>query len=352
MAIDIPVPKIVPDAPLGGYGLGVYNALMDKALEQQKAKLFNQYYGPNIESEIAGRNALTEGRKIENQYSPERLQIANQVARENLEQLRKTNPFAYEQIKINTQYLPQEKQAALQKSQAMTQYYNMGGPGTGVANKAQAAYQNLVAKDNPNLPPEKLYEAANVLAQGGNALSDGTPLNPLSPSSRQALNVMMKYGTTSPLITKSIQGQQAEKEIEVLSKFAQKGLEPYGNTYFGYSPQAIMDSFKNDAKSQERLGELIAAQQLQFEISQNQIRLANGQPGVTTTQELMDMGMQRIKQLYPRLSSKARETAQKYFIKALQEANKARTSIDIGAASASTFGKQNSNKDNDPLGIR
>ncbi len=48
--------------------------------ELTKQNLENKYYAPNIESEIANRNALTKGYNINNQYAPDRLRLANEHA--------------------------------------------------------------------------------------------------------------------------------------------------------------------------------------------------------------------------------------------------------------------------------
>lgn len=54
MAINIPVPKIVPDVGPGGPISDVYNRLTQSALEQRKRELENQYYG-----QTAQANALS-----------------------------------------------------------------------------------------------------------------------------------------------------------------------------------------------------------------------------------------------------------------------------------------------------
>lgn len=168
--------------------------------------------------------------------------------------------------------------------------------------------------------------------EGIKMLTGNTSLEDIAESKGIDLNeVTPIYAPTSPIITKDIQARQAEAEISELAKYAQKGLEPYADTFAGYNPQQIMDTFRTDETSQKKLGKFIASQQLQFEIAQNQIRLAMGQPGVTTTQELMDLGMQRVSALYPKLSGKARQEAQNYFIEALKAGNEARQKVSHGS---------------------
>lgn len=99
--MPLPIPKIIPDVGQGGGLLDSMNALNDyrrnSALANQEqikayyqpdqmrlanelSKLRNQYYGPNIQSEINNRNALTQGQNITNQYLPDKLRLANALA--------------------------------------------------------------------------------------------------------------------------------------------------------------------------------------------------------------------------------------------------------------------------------
>src|ERR1700741_315092 len=70
---EIPMPTAEQLFPAGGQLIRSGNALNDFRMKQ----LQNQYYGPNIESEMANRNALTQGQNITNQYMPEKMKLAN-----------------------------------------------------------------------------------------------------------------------------------------------------------------------------------------------------------------------------------------------------------------------------------
>jgi hypothetical protein len=271
----------------------------------QKAKLYNQYYGPNIQSEMGFRNAQTS-------------------------KLNMMTPLEAQELKLKNQFYPD-------LTKAQMNMYNMGGRGgIGTGGREELMFQSFVSKDNPQLgnDPAKIYEASNVLRQGGNKLSDGTPINPLSPAAQSSLDRVMKSGTTTGALTPLLNAVGAEKEIDVLSDYAQKGLKPYGTTILNMNPDQIMDSFKSDAKSQLKLGKFIAAQQLQFEIAQNQTRIAMGQPGITNTQELMHRSQQSIDAKFPRLSYAARQEANRYFIDALKEGLKARQKAGISPSKA------------------
>jgi len=344
----LPLPRVVADVGPGGplvTAMGGMNAL-------QKAMLENKYYGPNIQSEINNRNALTEGQNITNQYLPDKLRLANAFAQlhnqyygPNIQsEINNRNaltnkyntmtPLEAKELELKNQFYPQLTRSQIDSAKALANIRKFGGGGVGVGGKEELLFQNLVGRDNPGLSPDQVYEASNVLREGGNRLADGTIIKPLSQAAKSSLNRLAKYDTTAPLITGNIKGAQAEAEIDALAKHAQEGLRPYGNTYLGYSPAQIIDSFKSDDKSQDRLGKFIASKQLQYEIAQNQIRLANGQPGVTSTQELMNLGMQNIKSAFPKLSAHAREAAQNYFIEGLKKGFQERKKINLGASNA------------------
>jgi len=75
-----PIPSIEYQ---NGYDQFLSRQKNQNSLKEQELR--NKYYGPNIESEMANRNALTQGYNINNQYAPERLGLANKQAQQNLE---------------------------------------------------------------------------------------------------------------------------------------------------------------------------------------------------------------------------------------------------------------------------
>lgn len=223
--------------------------------------------------------------------------------------------------------------ARINSLNSLSQLRGSGMQGGTAAIKDENYYNNAVARDNPDLSPEQIQEAANVYAQGGDTLNDGTKLNAPSPATTRALDRVIKSTTTSAVITQGIKANQAEAEIDVLQDYAQKGLKPYGNTFMGYSPKQIQDTFKSDETSQKQLGRFIASQALQYEIAQNRIRLANGQPGVTSTQELMQLSGQNVKSKFPHLTETARNEAARYMDEALKAGNRARQKSGISPSS-------------------
>ena len=229
--------------------------------------------------------------------------------------------------KILNQFLGEREPAEIGEIKARSKSYGRGGGRGGVGSKDESLFQNSVAQLNPELDERQQVEAANAYAEGKDRLSDGTPLAPITPLVQRNLDRAYKSTTTANLINQGVRANQAEAEIGVLQDYAQKAMAPYGDTVFNMSPEQIKDSFKTDPESQKRLGKLIAAQALQYEIAQNRIRLANGQPGVTSTQELMQLSGQQLHTKFPRLSAEARQEASRYLDEALKEGNRVRQNV-------------------------
>jgi hypothetical protein len=220
------------------------------------------------------------------------------------------------------------------KKQYDLQAINRGFGGAGM--KEQNYLQSIVQKDYPDFTPEQAYEATNVYMNGGDTLSDGTKLNPPSPTFTASLDRLTKYGTTSPIITQAIQTEQAKAAIPVMQDYALKGMAPYGDTIFNVSPDQLIDTTKKDKESQIRLGRAIAAKQLSFDLAQEYIRLSRARPGVTITNELMELGQNNINYMYPKLSQIAREESMRYLFEALNKANEQMLKVPIGASNAYT----------------
>jgi hypothetical protein len=329
------------------------NAFSDEKLKQKKQEIENQYAAQTAQSDIDSKNAQSDYTKTQNALYPQKTQsemgYQNALTREANQKasdpLLGTSGFGGEQAALSYcanklgKDSPEFKkiQDDYNQKKLSEQQSSMSGLGTG--GREEQFFQQLVSKDNPQLKsPDKIYEASNVLRMGGDRLSDGTILNPLSPASKASFDRITKGTTTAPLITKSVQANQADAEIQAISGEAQKDIHDYGDTVLGYSPQQIMDSFKSDKASQQKLGRFIAGQQVQYEIAQNEIKLANGQPGVTSTNELMNLGQQMIKAKYPKLSAEAREAAQKRFTEILQIGLKARNKVGISPSDISKGG--------------
>lgn len=338
-----------------------FGNLMGNALKNYMNIIQAQYAQPSAEQKLQEAILQNKGLTQQQEWNPKiwQSEIGLRGAEQGLygqqaEKIRQMLPGEVLAQNITNKYLDPMQQAELKLKEAYSHYYNMGGPGMGVGQKEMIGFKNQILTEHPELAndPQKVNDLASAYLNGQATFSDGTPVPPPSGVIRSMTDQIFKRGTTSPLLTGNIRANQAEKEIDVLDAYAQKGVEPYGTTYLGKSPQQISDSFKSDDESQTRLGRFIAAQTLQNEIAQNRTRLANGQPGITQTHDLMKLSGQMIDTLWPRLSGKARKEASRYLDEALKEGNKARQSVQTGASSLAgyQYGKPNTQKISSELG--
>lgn len=307
MAWDIPSPTETGNGLLKGFETG--SQMMNRIIQNKIAQQTENRQQSLVPSEIELRQA----------QARQSLAHAASAASEN-----SMAPLKTELIKAK---IASEKELAKMRSLG-------GGTGTGAGLKEIMGITRQIMMDNPGMDMGKANQIASAYLSGSDKLPNGEQVPEASGITRSLLDQNKKRGTTAALITKGVLANQAHTEIGVLSDFTQKALAPYGNTYDGYSPSEIMDSFKNDEKSQKQLGRFIAAQQLQYEIAQNEIKVAGGETGITQTQELMNLGQQLIKAKYPKLSYAARQEANRYFLEALSAGLKARNKLGINAAFA------------------
>jgi len=326
------------------------NAMKSLLLLEQPQKFGEESQGRQLKNALSQYKVQEEPQRFSSEMSTADIARAFQKAQAN--KLNTMTPLEAQELAQKNALYPELTRSQIANNLALSKQRELGITGLNAGGKEEYYYKNSIAQSNPEFTKEQIFEAANAVREGRDTLSDGKKIN-ITPDMVASLDRATKYTTTSPLITGNIKGAQAEAEIGALAKHAQSGLKEYGKTYAGYSPQQIIDTFKTDKKSQERLGKFIAAKQLQYEIAQNQIKLANGQPGVTSTQELMDLGMQNIKAAYPVLSQEARETAQNYFIEGLKKGFEARKKVRLGASGAFNPSRETqTSNNNDPLGLR
>ena len=282
-----------------------------------------------LRSKLANKN-----QEILNQYLPrsEEARIGNTEANTGL-----TKENTYKQQILNN-FLPRREEAEIGNTIAQSNYYNRGGAGAGVGTKYQTAYMNEVAKDNPGLTGDQIREAANAYAQGKTTLNDGTQLAPMSPSTQLAFDNAVKASSTAQGINQSNLANQADAELKVFTDLSKEWSKPYASALLNKSPAQILDTFKNDDESQTKLGKVIAANALQFEIAQIRNRIAGGNPGITSTQQLMNESMQHINAVWLRLSAKARSVATDSLNEAITKGLRARNKVGFGAGA--TFNKK------------
>lgn len=97
----------------------------------------------------------------------------------------------------------------------------------GVGAKNEQFFEQLVGRDNPQLgnDPDKIFEASNVLRQGGDRLADGTPLNPLSPASLGMYDTLTKSQNTAQGINQQRFAATLDNTFKVADKHADQAFE-------------------------------------------------------------------------------------------------------------------------------
>lgn len=199
--------------------------------------------------------------------------------------------------------------------------------------RMQANVIDNIQKDNPDFTEEQARNAADQLLLGQRELPDGTEIK-IGGLTNQALNSLVKYGTDAAQRNALISGEQAEAETEVMIPFIQKGIQPYGNTYFGKSPALIADIGKakvGDEAAQKRIGEFLAARTLQLEWYQLQQRMQTGKVTVAATRELIERGVATIGGDFNSLTPESQKIAIDTVQEAVKKAYGARKEVGIGA---------------------
>jgi hypothetical protein len=227
--------------------------LLHKKNAAEMLGLQNQYYAPNILSEIAARQATTnrtnqltplevieqqlknsrtsqltplevEQQKINNKYLAQEKQSG--LIKQALENSRASqeNPLDIYKKKVENAYLMEQKRAEIENIKAQANYRNQGGAqGSTAFSKNEKMLLRGIDDDNPQLngDPEKIREARNVLTSGGDTLSDGTKLNPMSKQTSDAYSAVAK--TTSDVGAR--QQQRFANTLETVFKIADKNAD-------------------------------------------------------------------------------------------------------------------------------
>jgi hypothetical protein len=311
-------------------------------LEQEQMKLINAI--KQVEAQYAPEMAKGNLLKLnqENQYNPRlwESQIGYQGAQTN--RMNTMTPLEAKELDLKNQNYNDLIKAQIENYRALSNQRNSGVTGLGTGGKEELMFQQYVGRDNPQLgnDPNKIYEASNVLRQGGTHLQDGTPLNPLSPAAKSTLDRLVKSGTTTTLVTQGVQAAQAEAELPVFKKAIDEGIEPYGTTIFNTSPQQIKDAINvKDHTAQARLGKYLAAQQLLYDRAALTLKVNALPPGVNIANEIRNLSYASVNEKFPRMSSEARKIASDIVFSVLKDALEARRSVDTGAASLQNINK-------------
>jgi hypothetical protein len=309
----------------------IANAFKKLQLEEEPQKFGEESQGRQLQNAMQALLNQEQPQKFGSEQSTAAIQRA--LSQANINKINTMTPLEAQAERLKNEWYPKLSQSQIDSAKELAKLRASGVSGLGTGGREEILFQNLIAKDNPNLTPEQAYEASNALREGRDTLSDGTKINPLSPAAQSSFDRLTRYGTTGTLITNAKLASQAEKEMGVLGKYITKAWEPYGNTYAGYSPEQIMNTFSNKKEDQLKLGKLAAAQQLQVDFAAIQNRLNSGQSTASITNEILNNSELRIKTQWPRMSQVARQEAMRYLTEALREGLKARQAVRLGASS-------------------
>lgn len=208
----LPLPPIYPGGDFLA-SMAASNAVKQSSLENEAARLKNQYYAPNIQSEINQRNTLTKGYDIANQYAPERLRLANALSGQQLEwnprnwqsenafrnaNTNKTNqmlPYEIENQKNINEWYARKAQSSIDANKALSDYRNMGGGSAGTGAKDLNDMSRTLKQEHPDWSNDQILDARNRYFDGESTFSDGTPLPPPSGGVRTLLGSSYKRRT-------------------------------------------------------------------------------------------------------------------------------------------------------------
>lgn len=225
----LPLPKVVADVGPGGplvTSMMGTNALKQSALENKMKELENKYYAPNIESEIGYRNALMQGKNIENQYLPQKLQLANamqemqnkyyapNIQSEISERNALTNkynmmtPLEAQELKLKNQFYPQVTQAQIGAQNALSNIRSLGGAQMGVGQKEILGLQRQLQIDHPEWNANQANQAASAYLSGDQSLPTGEALPPLSGLGQTFIAQIQKRNSTA-----AVQNQAANMDV-------------------------------------------------------------------------------------------------------------------------------------------
>lgn len=233
----LPLPRVIPDVEAGGglvTALSGMNALHKKMLE-------NKYYAPNIESEINNRNALTEGQNIENKYSPEKMQLANELARltnKNYEpniqsEINNRNaltnkyntmtPLEAQELRIKNQFMPEKFRQEAQRREYLLNNPQANNKAYAPTNELKNAqfYQDAKAGFVPNTNRTQKVESPEQQKYYMDAFSPKNTHKSIEEHQQKLLN--RKHWDGLPVETKShlvaiaqgagIRGDEVEKHM-------------------------------------------------------------------------------------------------------------------------------------------
>ncbi len=306
-----------------------YQAALQNAFKNSQAAVDTAYKPKNMAEALLQAQLKNKHDSIINQFLPESEQARIAETQAN------TGLIGQNTLKqkILNEYLPQREPAEIAELTARGNYYNQGKPGySGVGGAAERDFQSNVKLDNPGLTDDEYRDAVNAIRSGETTLPDGRPIK-VTPTTMEALNRVVKAGTTANLINQSVKANQGESELKALDEYQKTFENPYQSTVMGISPQLLSDSFNKSKEAQKRFGQYIGLQALNYEKAQVRNNIAGGTPGITAINELMNHSGQIIKNKYPNISASAREEADRVISEGIERMRKARVKAGFSPSS-------------------
>lgn len=397
-------------------GQAVANARAWNALANDM--LVNRYYGPNMQSQIDYRNAGTnrlntmtpleaQQLQIENQYRPEKLRLANELARltnqnytpniqseiglRNAErdQINALLPSKKAMAELKAKYPlmgmdgvagqiggqmflddwnKSHQQNSLANTNATVNGYNYtpipnnslnqspqpqvnnSGYGNAIIDALNARTKGTIAKaqlaqmqaGNQNWSQLPVETRSQYIAQGA-----GAGLDPNEIRDRVNKGMTMRqiyeeqgldpdnpppsiYPQTTATKTANQKTAAVSAELGYLNSQITQAIKPYADRFAGLTEKEFADQFSNDVEAQKQYGRYRGAITLMNELSSGRLNLAGARSSVQLSRDLTKKTMAGFTDVLPkRMTSHMFEAMQNFIEEKLQKAAKIRTSYGL-----------------------
>lgn len=223
------------------------NAMQSLLVEEQPQKFSEESQERQLKNAFQSLLNQEQPQKFNSEMSSADVLRAFQRAQTG--KLNTMTPLEAQELALKNALYPELTKSMIESNKALATFRQSGGSGVGAGGKYERDFQNFVAKDNPQLSPDEIYEASNVLREGGDTLENGTKLNPLSPATQGALDRVIKSGTT-PTVTANKKVIQAIDNVMPLISELKEMHEPgqFVGKYTSPNQQAKYLSKVNEIK--------------------------------------------------------------------------------------------------------
>jgi len=200
----------------------------------------------------------------------------------------------------------------------------------------QAAKENTLATGRGIAPEFTDRQLADFYAQGGTHEELGRMVGKSPEDVAKAEKV---FGATNATISALQQGESALAEEKVMGDFISKAIEPYGTSFFGYSPIQIADAFKSSPKDIDKQAKFLAARALAAEQTAIRARLAGSSTASEALKDLKAASLNEFKIFRPLVSPAVYAKTQKYIDEELGKTAQARFTVMRGKSVGEAISK-------------